>query len=739
WRKQATGYRLQASEVKIDGRFIPCPQANLDLGKAVKWEWMGSIELEKGEHRVTAEKAPQEIIIVPEEKIIQARGKVLNYLKGTKTLPTYFFSKKLSSDVDSWERRLLRTSFYLPSSGNYSLRAKVSPRYVEALDYGLKEEAGKYGKKWSFVPKNVKYFTSTRKDILTVNTYFNGDAKEREFLKLERDVKPVDIERYPDFEINYSLTHPDIQRVEVILGIDLNNDGKVNARISEELPSGSEKEFNTYDFNLYKKVGDSLGRDLPSDASFRLVKLYFKISKKDKLDCSTSPNKGWHKTSFKNFGLCGFSEDKYVKSRDYAFNERIGLHKELKKGKSKVIFSRFFEGLNLEKYPYINLIHQNENPKNLLVNVILYLDFNGDGKVDEKIIQEGITPTNSFFDALELVKSEFPDKKYYYLAKLIIKICKNPEIATTKAQKKTERRKEKQEYESVFLQHLQIYNEEITPYKKVLRAMPILEIDQRKLSLTKFGSWYTTSPVYLKEGYHNLEALFPGLETKLDFIIVEPRAESREKRADGKVRKWESEKVGSGASEQLSKQGPEIIFQKINPTKYKVKIKGAKKPFWLVFSENFHAGWRAYVKKSKIKNQISKIKKRNFEEIVAEYPGLGVKEARPLQKFTPGDVKYLFRKADIEEHYLGNSYANAWYIDPSKVHPPNWQRQLGGPKSKVKEMEIVLYFWPQSLFYVGLFISGFTLIGYLSYLFCNRRKRKNPVAFLKKASCRRKS
>ncbi len=88
---------------------------------------------------------------------------------------------------------------------------------------------------------------------------------------------------------------------------------------------------------------------------------------------------------------------------------------------------------------------------------------------------------------------------------------------------------------------------------------------------------------------------------------------------------------------------------------------------------------------------------------MAEHPKLGVKEARHEMSFTPGDISYLFAKPISDEnHFLVNGYANAWYIDPKKVGTGNFS--------------ITLYFWPQSLFYLGLGISLITLICCLSYL-----------------------
>jgi len=49
-----------------------------------------------------------------------------------------------------------------------------------------------------------------------------------------------------------------------------------------------------------------------------------------------------------------------------------------------------------------------------------------------------------------------------------------------------------------------------------------------------------------------------------------------------------------------------------------------------------------------------------------------------------------------DRHYLVNGYANSWHITPEDA---------GG----AEDYELVVEFWPQRLFYLGLFISGLTL------------------------------
>jgi len=147
----------------------------------------------------------------------------------------------------------------------------------------------------------------------------------------------------------------------------------------------------------------------------------------------------------------------------------------------------------------------------------------------------------------------------------------------------------------------------------------------------------------------------------------------------------------------LSSSLPILTFRRINPTKYEIKIENATDSFFLIFSETYHPKWKAYIETNNEQN-------KEKWKIIANYPKLHVKEAKhDWYKFTPQDIKYLFKKPLPEKyHFLVNGYANAWYIDPKEIGSSNFT--------------ITLYFWPQSLFYLGLFISGLTFLGCVGYL-----------------------
>jgi len=99
-------------------------------------------------------------------------------------------------------------------------------------------------------------------------------------------------------------------------------------------------------------------------------------------------------------------------------------------------------------------------------------------------------------------------------------------------------------------------------------------------------------------------------------------------------------------------------FKKVNPTKYIVDV-DAKKPFTLVFSESYHPKWKAFID----------------------------------GKAIPDD-----------KHFVVNGYANGFMID------------------KIGKYQIILEFTPQRLFYIGLIISGITLLGCIVYLIVDKVK-----------------
>lgn len=150
---------------------------------------------------------------------------------------------------------------------------------------------------------------------------------------------------------------------------------------------------------------------------------------------------------------------------------------------------------------------------------------------------------------------------------------------------------------------------------------------------------------------------------------------------------------------------PEIKFRRINPTKYVINIRNAKNPFWLIFSETFHKQWQLY----ELPQHLST---KELEDLVADYPQLKIKEAPHEYRLTFEDINFLFQKPLKAPHYSVNGYANGWYIDPDSLN-------LG------RDFNLVLYFHPQSFFYLGMFLAGLAtviLIGMIALRKNNEKK-----------------
>lgn len=118
---------------------------------------------------------------------------------------------------------------------------------------------------------------------------------------------------------------------------------------------------------------------------------------------------------------------------------------------------------------------------------------------------------------------------------------------------------------------------------------------------------------------------------------------------------------------------PTITFQKIDSTKYKVHVDNTTEPFFLVFSESYSPQWKAYINENG-------------------------DETNWFEVFYPKSIS-------DDKHFLVNGYANAWYIDPNGI---NSEDNNG--------ITMTLYFWPQSIFYIGMIISGLTFVVCLVYL-----------------------
>ncbi|MCX6704195.1 MAG: hypothetical protein NTZ07_01995, partial [Candidatus Woesebacteria bacterium] len=140
---------------------------------------------------------------------------------------------------------------------------------------------------------------------------------------------------------------------------------------------------------------------------------------------------------------------------------------------------------------------------------------------------------------------------------------------------------------------------------------------------------------------------------------------------------------------------PQLEYKQINPTKYIVNVRGASESFPLIFSESFHAGWKVYV------------------EPTLAGSGSG--------KF----YDLLFRKPVLDDkHLLINGFANSWWMDLTELEK---QGKIAKNTEGTYDFAVYIEFEPQKYFYIGLVISGITLLGCVGYLIYDRIKSRKSA------------
>lgn len=167
----------------------------------------------------------------------------------------------------------------------------------------------------------------------------------------------------------------------------------------------------------------------------------------------------------------------------------------------------------------------------------------------------------------------------------------------------------------------------------------------------------------------------------------------------------------------------EIQFKKINDTKYVLSIKNLKEKKQLIFLQGYNEQWSIYPKSI---DDISCESIKYFEESY-------VTECRPeSRKFELDDLIYLSKESKFNDtHKVVSRYANGWKIDPEYIRNNFDKSEYKENPDGSIDINLVLYFKPQSYFYLGLLISGTTLLVCLGYLGYDWRKRRKVAKVIK--------
>lgn len=185
-------------------------------------------------------------------------------------------------------------------------------------------------------------------------------------------------------------------------------------------------------------------------------------------------------------------------------------------------------------------------------------------------------------------------------------------------------------------------------------------------------SWYTPGDVYQAQGI-KFKAVILGKKLadfgkRYSLYKINPQ--------------FDSEKIYlTGNQQQFPTDYLNVSYKKIASYEYRISIKNLKGQSNLVFLDPYHKQWELYFSKDKT-------------------------------VFVKGSHDVVF------------DYANGWPVDPEYIKK-NFDKSLYKLNSDGSiDIELTLYFKPQSYFYPGLIVSGTTLFLCVGYLIISLVKRK---------------
>jgi len=154
-------------------------------------------------------------------------------------------------------------------------------------------------KLWKVNSSNCDYKYQISKGSLIVNAYFDGDGKEDEFVQIRKIGLNVSLKDYPEFYLRYKLDDTEVQTIEMVFGIDINNDKKTDGYI-KGIYTPSSRTDNGWKINVYNMAKNKF----PQAKGFSLIELELYPHKIYGVDCRYR-EKGWYKFNLKQFGFRG--------------------------------------------------------------------------------------------------------------------------------------------------------------------------------------------------------------------------------------------------------------------------------------------------------------------------------------------------------------------------------------------------------------------------------------------------
>lgn len=158
------------------------------------------------------------------------------------------------------------------------------------------------------------------------------------------------------------------------------------------------------------------------------------------------------------------------------------------------------------------------------------------------------------------------------------------------------------------------------------------------------------------------------------------------------------------------------IYKRISQVKYKIYIKNVQKKQTFELVDSYHAGWKLFPSKNPSPDFCTE---RNIKTTLRSVECDGEEKL-----FENEDILYLFKKDVFEaSHSLLHGYANKWIIDPEYIKKNYDHSYYTVNKDGSINIELTLYFVPQTYFYIGTIFTIIFLIA--GGIYSVNQKKKN--------------
>lgn len=197
---------------------------------------------------------------------------------------------------------------------------------IIGAEFGFTEEEVK---NWSFNTEKTSYnYSINEKEILLLSLYLDGDSQKDEFIKISRHGINIDLKKYPEMELDYMVEDPNIQIIEIVLGIDFNNDRIVDKHIrgiyQHPAPIGLDK----FNYNILTRIRE----EYPDKENYALIELELYPHKLWGIDCKSPGRNRDYRFHVKNLKIFGYSHGKSNINKIRLYNTIDDSHRRMTKG-----------------------------------------------------------------------------------------------------------------------------------------------------------------------------------------------------------------------------------------------------------------------------------------------------------------------------------------------------------------------------------------------------------------------